>query len=87
VKAAREQLPYLESQVEKIIQKKKDLVNVRLEYAEQDADRDQARRICDAIIELYQGKNWAADLVAKAKRIRAKPEDPLKTNQGSDRPD
>ncbi len=97
VKAAREQLPYLESQVDKIIQKKRDLVSARLTYAAQNADPEQAKRICEAVIKLYVGKDWANDLVAQAREIldetgdsrEAKPgagtNPQFKTNQESDR--
>jgi len=69
VEAARQQIPGLEERVDALTAERRALIEDRLQHAAkiEATNPQEARRIRQAIVDLYEDEPWAAAAVAKAK--------------------
>ncbi len=84
VKLARQQRDRLNRRMGKLITDSRELIAARLDLADSLAGNEPAtaRRIYEAILELYRNKPWAADLLERARTALAK----LPAAEASDKP-
>ncbi|MCE9545006.1 MAG: serine/threonine protein kinase [Planctomycetia bacterium] len=73
VEAARQQIPAMKQRVTDLTSVRRSLIEDRLRQADKvsQSDPDQARRIRQAIVDLYHDEPWAAPLVARARATLA----------------
>ena len=71
VRAAENQLPFIEEQAKKRVATEKKLLTERLSTARDflEENPEEAKNICGAICVLYQNKSWADSLVQQAKQL------------------
>ena len=71
VRAAENQLPFIEEQAKKRVMTEKKLLTERLSTAREflEENPEEAKNICGAICVLYQNKSWADSLVQQAKQL------------------
>ena len=74
VRAAENQLPFIEEQAKKRVATEKKLLTERLSTARDFLEEkpQQAKSICEAICVLYRNKSWADSLVQQAKQLLKK---------------
>ncbi len=82
---ARRQLELLEQQARPFVEKHLETIRRRLAAAEKLASKDpqQARRICQAIVQLYGRKSWAQEAVRQARALLERLPGPEKIAVGS----
>ena len=71
MRAAENQLPFIEEQANKRVATEKKLLTERLSTARDFLEEkpQQAKSICEAICVLYRNKSWADSLVQQAKQL------------------
>ena len=74
IELARRRLAAIKATLEPILAEQKEFIRTRLEDAKEldQTKPDQARAIREAIIELYQDKNWATQYIEDAKKLLEK---------------